>query len=55
MFRTYLEACEATVTRAEARAEIDRHDVDGGFERFVQEVGDQPEYSGQQVLDWLGY
>lgn len=55
MFRDYHEACEATVTKSQARAEIQQHDVDGGFALFLQEVGDREEYSGKEVLDWLGY
>ena len=55
VFRTYEEACDAEVTREEARLEIAKHDVDGGFESFVQEVGDRETYTGQEVLDWLGY
>ena len=55
MFRTYFEACDAEVTREEARLEIARHDVDGGFIRFLQEVGDRETYLGKEVLDWLGY
>lgn len=55
MFTDYFEACEATVSRAEARAEIERHDVDGGFALFLVEVGDRDEYQGKEVLDWLGY
>lgn len=49
----YLEACEATVTRAEAVAEIRRHDADPA--EFFAECGDRPEYSGEEVLGWLGY
>lgn len=55
MFRTYEEACDAEVTREEARQEIAKHDVDGGFEAFLRDVGDKETYSGQEVLDWLGY
>lgn len=55
MFYSYLEACEAEVTREEARREIAKHDVDGGFDLFLREVGDREMYSGQEVLDWLGY
>lgn len=55
MFRTYEDACEAEVTREEARLEIARHDVDGGFEAFLQEVGDRETYWGREVLDFLGY
>lgn len=55
MFRTYEDACEAEVTREEARLEIEKHHVDGGFALFLEEVGDRETYSGQEVLDWLGY
>ncbi|MCZ8254668.1 MAG: hypothetical protein O9327_03150 [Polaromonas sp.] len=55
MYETYEDACEATVSRAQAQQEIARHDVDGGFEQFLLDVGDQPVYRGKQVLDWLGY
>ncbi len=51
----YEDACEATVSREEARREIDRHDCDGGFDAFLADVGDKPEYTGAEVLDWLGY
>ena len=55
MFTTYWEACEAEVTRSEAKAEIAKHQVEGGWDLFVREVGDKETYSGQEVLDWLGY
>jgi hypothetical protein len=51
----YDEAFEAVVTREEARREVARHDVEGGFEVFLQEVGDRAEYLGGEVLAWLGY
>jgi hypothetical protein len=51
----YHDACEEIVSRDEARIEIERHDTDGGFAVFLEEVGDRPEYTGQEVLDWLGY
>lgn len=51
----YEEACESTVTREEARAEIAKHDIDGGFDLFLREVGDRAEYQGSEVLGWLGY
>jgi hypothetical protein len=51
----YEDACEEIVTRAEAEAEIAKHDCDGGFPAFLTEVGDRPEYQGNEVLDWLGY
>lgn len=43
------------VTHAEAIAESDRHDVEGGSAAFLAEGGDKPEYIGSEVLDWLGY
>jgi hypothetical protein len=49
------EAREATVSRADARREIEKHEADGGFAAFLEEVGDRPEYKGKEVLDWLGY
>lgn len=52
---TYEDACEEEVTREEARLEIDKHDVDGGFAQFLADVGDRPTYLGHEVLDWLGY
>lgn len=51
----YDEACESIVTREEARLEIDAHDVPGGFSQFLEDVGDRLTYTGQEVLDWLGY
>lgn len=50
----YEDAVEATVTREEARREIDKHDCDG-WDAFIADVGDKPEYDGAEVLGWLGY
>lgn len=50
---TYEEACETQVSRAMAAAEIRRHDVDPA--EFFADCGDRPSYSGQEILDWLGY
>lgn len=52
---SYEDAIEATVTREEARREIERHDIDGTFDDFIREVGDRAEYTGEEVLAWLGY
>lgn len=49
------EAWKATVTREQARIEIGKHDVPGGFEAFLKEVGDRETYQGATVLRWLGY
>ncbi|ALX44527.1 hypothetical protein AQ610_18400 (plasmid) [Burkholderia humptydooensis] len=37
---TYHEACDWIVTRAEAEAEIAKHDAEGGFAAFLAEVGE---------------
>lgn len=50
---TYLEACEATVTRKEAEREIAKHQC--SFNEFLQDVGDREEYTGDEILGWLGY
>lgn len=49
----YNEAKQATITRAEAIAEIKEHNAD--LMEFFEEVGDKPEYTGEEVLGWLGY
>lgn len=49
----YWEALIATVSKAEAKQEIERHACD--FDEFLQEVGDREEYEGSEILDWLGY
>ena len=53
----YDEACAAKVTRAQALAEIAKHDIGepDAAALFFQEVGDRPEYTGAEVLNWLGY
>lgn len=51
----YETAVDIIVTRAEARREIAKHDVEGGWEAFRAEVGDREFYRGAEVLDWLGY
>lgn len=48
------DAMEATVSRAEARAEIEiQHGL--CFADFIAECGDAEEYEGADVLNWLGY
>lgn len=49
----YEEACRARISKARARAEIERHNCD--FALFMEECGDCPEYLGSEVLNWLGY
>ncbi len=52
---TYEEAYEATISKDVALAYVAQHDVDNSKGGFLNEVGDKDEYSGQEVLDWLGY
>lgn len=47
------DAMDATVTKAQAQAEIKKHDQD--WNEFVRDVGDKPSYKGSEVLEWLGY
>ncbi|QYE33659.1 hypothetical protein KZX46_03180 (plasmid) [Polymorphobacter sp. PAMC 29334] len=49
------EAWDVEISRAEAIAEIDKHDVEGGSAAFLTEVGDKSIYRGAEVLEWLGY
>ena len=39
--------------KAAAKLEIKAHSLE--MADFVEEVGSQEDYTGQQVLDWLGY
>ena len=56
---TYEQAMGATVSRQEAAVEIARHPTGGhageDWDIFLAEVGDKVEYTGAEVLDWLGY
>jgi len=56
MYHTEDDAREATVSRAQALAELKRHYM-GPEEvaEFLKEVGDKEFYTGSEVLDWLGY
>lgn len=49
----YETATQARVTREEAQREIELHDCN--FAEFLRDVGDRQEYSGGEVLAWLGY
>lgn len=53
MYTSYEDAAEATVTKEQARREIEKHGCD--WVEFLSEVGDKSEYRGAEVLDWLGY
>jgi hypothetical protein len=50
---SYDEAMEVTVTRREALNEVLEHSLE--WSDFLLDCGDLPEYSGEQVLAWLGY
>ena len=50
----YEDAKEATVSREEALREIAKHDCEGAA-AFLSDVGNKSEYTGAEVLDWLGY
>jgi len=50
---TYEEALVINVTKSEALAEIEIHDIDP--KEFLEEIGDSEEYAGADVLAWLGY
>ncbi len=48
------DAREAVVTRDEAEEEINKHNGEP-FIDFLDEVGDKETYTGEEVLNWLGY
>ncbi|TFL14052.1 hypothetical protein CSC67_07740 [Pusillimonas caeni] len=52
-FDNYEDACDATLSRERAIAEVERHALN--VDDFLSEVGDKPAYTGKEVLDWLGY
>lgn len=56
-YTTYEDACYATVSRVQAKAEIQRHGLglEDAWAEFVAEHGDHEQYSGKMVLDSLGY
>lgn len=49
----YSEACEVTISRDQAIKEIRKHSLNPSD--FLFEVGVKDNYSGKEVLDWLGY
>ncbi len=50
---TYEEACEKTFIRKETIQIIKEHQIDP--EEFFEEVGYKNEYTGTELLNWLGY
>ena len=49
----YHDACEAIVSRQEARLELEAHGA--LFYEFTIERGDKDEYYGYEILNYLGY
>ena len=49
----YHEACEAIVSRQEARLELEAHGA--LFHEFALARGDKQQYYGYEVLNYLGY
>jgi hypothetical protein len=52
-YDSYEEAVEAEVSADEARREIEKHGLE--WQEFLNDVGMKDLYTGQEVLDWLGY
>jgi len=52
-YNSYEEAVEAEVSADEARREIEKHGLE--WQDFLNDVGMKDLYTGQEVLDWLGY
>lgn len=51
---SYEDAVELDdLTPQEVRQELKKHDA--SWEDFLRDVGNKPKYTGQEVLDWLGY
>jgi hypothetical protein len=53
MYGDLQSAMEATVSKAQARREIEKHNA--SWAEFVAECGEYESYSGADVLGWLGY
>jgi hypothetical protein len=47
------EAQQAIVSKAEAAREIEKHGHNP--QEFFAEIGERAEYTGAEVLAWLGY
>ncbi len=50
---TYEEAVNTTITASEARTEIEKHDC--SWSEFLEDIGEKQNYTGSEVLGWLGY
>ena len=49
----YEEALEITLTALQAKREVEKHNL--SFNDFTNEIGDKESYTGEEVLNWLGY
>lgn len=50
---TYDEAIDSIISKIQARTEIELHGH--SWVDFIKDIGDREEYTGAEVLDWLGY
>lgn len=50
---SYDEAIEANVSKNEVKAELAKHGYE--FSEFAADCGDLDEYTGADVLAWMGY
>lgn len=50
---SYQEALKEIISRQRAISFVKDHGVI--LDEFFAEVGDKEEYTGKEVLDWLGY
>ena len=53
MYHTREEADQARLTGEQVVRIMEEHGLD--FEDFLLDIGNKEEYSGVEVLDWLGY
>lgn len=44
---------EATITHAQALYQLKKHGVD--LEEFHKDLGKREAYTGEEILNWLGY
>lgn len=49
----YEQAIQTIVTKEEVKKEIRLHGL--RFRDFAEDLGNKPNYSGLEVLNWLGY
>ena len=51
----YDTAENVTLTKGQAYVELERHNLEGDYELFLEDLGDHRTYEAQKVLAWLGY